>query len=148
DNMSTALEVEKLYAEYSGRVSIYRYSGFHNFLHQRAAYPELYLALRKSCSHFAILDTDERLALFDDGRLKFDKTVVRFVADNDDLPALPGTWIANLPRSDVHFRADQSALASGLVWGKPIVSSRSWVRGSALHNVEFAGLFSVHTPLN
>lgn len=151
DNMSTNDAALSVYEEYRSKVFVVQFSGFHNFLHQRDAYPDLFRALKESCDYFSILDTDERLIIIKDQRWFADAgTVNRFIESNSNVPVFPGTWLANRPGSEELFECglDQENLGAGIIWGKPIFSSKQMVSGSALHNMELREYYRVDTPAN
>lgn len=65
DNQSTDPDVADTFGRFSGDIEPISFKGNHNLIHTAAYFPELYEALRRSSKFLTFLDTDERLALFD-----------------------------------------------------------------------------------
>jgi hypothetical protein len=139
DNMSSDPRVEAIYDKYRSVVSVYRYSEFHNLIHNTHYFPSLYAAIRQSCDHFAFLDTDEHLSCYDGaGRFRLDSTIIPFLDNQKSASILPGTWLQNIDGYTDHFSLyDRSIpLKHGLKWGKPIISTKASFDGMINHNTQ------------
>lgn len=138
DNMSTDQALLDIYAQLESDLLIVRFDGLHDRIHHTQLFAELYTALRRSCEHYAFLDTDENLALYDGGdSFHFGKEIISFLADHKKTMVFPGTWLRNLKGYDNRFILRQSGwptLHYGLQWGKPIISSAFDVSGNINHN--------------
>lgn len=150
DNCSSNPEVLKTYEKYRKEIIIVKFDGFHNDLHDTRKYPELYCALRDSCTFFTFLDTDERLILIDEEKYYTDKKIVEFLEKNRSLDIIPGTWLNNIKASEKIFFLGNSLndLENGLTWGKPLVNTKTQIEGFINHNIHTAQHISAHTPKN
>jgi hypothetical protein len=139
DNMSSDPKVSAIYADISNEAFVIRFSGFQDNVHRTDLFPELYGALRSSCSHFIFLDTDERLTLFD-GRERFcaDPSLITFLKDHSATKVFPGTWLQNVTGYSDRFLLYDPVirLANGLKWGKPIISAACDPGGFINHNTQ------------
>lgn len=150
DNHSSKPEVLKAYEKYRKEIKIIKFDGFHNDIHDTRKYPDLYCALKDSCTFFTFLDTDERLIFIDEKKYYTDKKIIEFLEENKDLDVVPGTWLNNIPASDKIFFLGNSLneLKSGLTWGKPIINAKSQIEGFINHNIHAAQHINTHAPKN
>jgi hypothetical protein len=139
DNMSTESEVSEIYESISHDVQVFRYSGFHNYVHYTDQFPNLYKALQSSCEYFIFLDTDEHLTFFD-GDMKFcaDPTIIPFLQNHPDTNIFPGTWLQNITGYSDRFSLYDPfiPLKTGLKWGKPIIATKCAFEGLINHNTQ------------
>ena len=138
DNHTTDPLVLDYYASLPDEICIFRFSGLHNDIHDRAMYPELHSALLLSTSYFQILDADERLVwLKPDGYLS-DASLVKALMDLQPQEAAFGVWIANIGGQREWFIINpKSVLLSGIQWGKSLFSSQRMMPiGQRLHNCQ------------
>jgi hypothetical protein len=148
DNMSSDVEVLKIYQE-NCDIPVVRYDGFHNHVHNVEIFPDLYQSLRLSCDYFVFLDTDERLALIQDGFFYDDQRIFAYLKSRPDVDCFPGTWLNNSLGCASIFDIgwDKSVLDSGLRWGKPIVRSGASLDHIIMHNSQIPSeLYSPNTP--
>jgi hypothetical protein len=138
DNMSSDLEVLRIYEQFYGKFPIIRYGGFQDMLHQRRVNDKLYQALARSCTYSTLIDTDEFLSLYDGERFLVDSRIVDFVMSSPGTPVLPGTWLDNAPGHNDRFllSSPAAALRRGLKWGKPVVSTGIETPDIVLHNTQ------------
>ena len=136
DNMSSDPELEAEYQDYDTQIKIVRFSGMCDHLHNPRRYPLLYASLRKSCSYYIFLDTDEFL-IWVTPELKYynDIKILDMLADKDYV-LIPATSIINTLGYPNRFgmNSNGSHLASGIKWGKPIVSKELLTESTHLHN--------------
>lgn len=139
DNESTDPDVLRLYERYVERLTVFRFSGFHNHLHDPQMFPEFRSALADSCAYLMFLDSDERLMWVEADRWFTDASVVERITGALDAGGLPGSWIYNAPGSDTVFQLGTNAnwLHEGLRWGKPLLPADYAEPGLILHNIQY-----------
>lgn len=148
DNMSDDPQVLEILERAAQTSCVFRFEGFHNDLHDRAKYPDLFTALSDSSDWYTLLDTDERLIWMEPGgQWLADTRILDKLAARADAPALPGVLIDNFGREPDRFilRPGQDGLESLLRWGKPVINSRARVgAGHKCHNIQFERRLFMH----
>lgn len=140
DNMSVDPIVLNVYAQYANQINIVRFSGFHNNVHRVELNGALYSSLAKASDFFVFLDTDEFLVLFDDDANHYHKSeyLTRYLLENNAAKVFPGTWLYNTNWTFNQFvcGTEQKDLINGVAWGKPIINSKTTLKGYINHNVQ------------
>lgn len=148
DNMSDDPQVLDILARAARTSCVFRFDGFHNDLHDRAKYPDLFAALIDSSHWITLLDTDERLIWMEpNGDWLADARVLDRLAAHADLPALPGVLIDNFARQADRFilRPGDEGLESLIRWGKPVLNTAAPVGpGHKCHNIQFERRLFMH----
>src|SRR4051812_7588655 len=149
DNGSADPNVHSAYERFSDVIELILYNGYHNNLHYTSKFSKLYDALYHSCQYFIFLDTDEFLALFQDGRFYSDGNNPEFLTKRKDFDVFPGTWLYNTDWNATRFICGRDRLISGLKWGKPILRAQAKLNDFINHNVQLdKALCSNGTTLN
>lgn len=144
DNESSDEAVLDVYEELAGifvDITVFKYAGFHNNIHDVGIFSDLYKALRSSCDYYCFLDTDEFLYWVEsDGTYVADETVVQKIVSSNEM-VIPGIWIENhYGFEDVlQFTFGQNRIRSGLKSGKPIISRNAEVNDFINHNIQMPG---------
>lgn len=146
DNRSTMGEVEEIYRLLPSEVVLFSYqddpnNGFHNVIHNRAIFPDLYDAFEASCEFLIWVDTDELLVLLKDDSCLVSKTEFEFALTNREGLSTPSIWVDSIPGSTevCYIGTDWSVLLHGLKWGKPFVPTNFRGEGYLIHNTQFPG---------
>lgn len=151
DNCSDNILVLAKYEKYKDRITIVRFEGFHNNIHQVDKFPELYEALRSSALFYTMLDTDERLVHIDSEKCRADSSILDFLQTNKSQKLIPGTWLSNVKTARNIFTVGTNlkSFKYGLSWGKPIINSTTEVKGFINHNIQSAEyLIGAEPPRN
>ena len=138
DNASTDSEVDVVRSRYEDRVQFHGWTLPHDAVHDATRQRPLYAAVRGSCRHYALHDTDERACWSDGTRLIGGDAFADLLANDDEGRLVhPGLWLENRPGSlDIYFVAE-ARLARCLAWGKPLLGSGIDVGGFVNHNWQF-----------
>lgn len=137
DNGSTNPAVLDFYAQLDPRITVARFSGFHNNIHNVAIFPALYAAIRGSCDYYSFLDTDEYLTHWLDGRIRTQAELLTALPESGST-ILPGMWLYNYPGSTTLFQIDRrgNSISNGVLWGKPIIGASLEIDGFINHNCQ------------
>lgn len=120
--------------KYKSRIMILSYRMYYDSVHTVAGNAALFSALSRNCKYLTILDADEFLVYYEDGRFR-NAGLIDFLASSD-VSAFAGTWIYNCESpvfdagkvsfSDpVLMTISESKLAHGTHSGKAIIKSSS-----------------------
>jgi hypothetical protein len=137
DNFSTKKKCISFYQEILGQTSVFRFEGLHNSAHDTRIFSDFYDAIRDSCKFFIFIDSDEFLFRYFDNRLIADAQISADLAHSNER-VIPCLWVENMPGSDRAFRISESALQSGMRWGKPIVRTSNIPLGYINHNSQIS----------
>jgi glycosyltransferase involved in cell wall biosynthesis len=139
DNGSTDLDVLSIYEKYFPDLLVFQFEGFHNFIHDRKLFPQLYEALAASSEYILFLDSDERLIRIDGDASFSDTSIVDEIRRRKPAAAIPTTWLFNASSSTEVFSIGSHIkyLTNNLKWGKPIRRSSISLPGPLIHNYQF-----------
>ncbi|MEO0465142.1 MAG: glycosyltransferase family 2 protein [Pseudomonadota bacterium] len=152
DNMSNDPLVCRLLAQLARVSTVFRFDAFHDELHKRDRFKDLYAVLEETCDWSILLDTDERLIWIEEGHWSAGQDLPdRLTALAAGAPALPGLLIENHlgQRTHFDFPANPDRLSRVLHWGKPAIASGHGltVTGPQCHNIQFpAAMFDAGVP--
>jgi len=156
DNRSSDPRVLETYRRTKNHVTMFSFSGFHNRIHDRHLFAPLYRALKSSCKHTLVIDTDEFLISIDNDRWAAGAHLADVIAQTDPDKALCIPWVYNHPfsRNLIEIGSDPSVLIKNAQWGKPVVPINYAEDGMRIHNAQFSpdlyswddchGLFLIH----
>lgn len=144
DNMSNDPEMIRALRRLAKVSPVFRFSGFHNRLSDRAAFAPLWHALDDSCQWHIALDADERLAWIEGNLCITDARLVqRLMAATPETKAIPALLLDNVTGTNDrfvipgHYPLDLHLLPCAL-WGKPAIAAGSpWPVGMPIHNIQF-----------
>jgi hypothetical protein len=160
DNGSSDPSVVDILNDLPAEIILFRYNEFHDFIHHRNRFSELYDAIAISAAHYAVIDTDEFLLSVDGNQVIKDGV-------GKALPQLkPGCaqalpWLPNVAGTDRAFVFGNSKTMCNLLrYGKPILPSvppnPKTVDHGIIHNAhvprswyahhQIGGLFVLHLP--
>ncbi|CAO4153986.1 glycosyltransferase family 2 protein [Methylorubrum aminovorans] len=152
DNGSTDPAMLAALTEAAKGSVVFRFSGFHKFIHDRTIFPDLYAALKHSCDHYMFMDSDERLLWTDGETWIADNRILERVAARQSFSILPGIMLDNfaMERDIFHFTGTEPQIRELVLWGKPIVSTAADVGGpDVLHVCQFPASFTaIESPIN
>lgn len=149
DNRSTDPGIYDIYKTLPAETVVFHYdasptNGFHNTIHNRKIFGELYDALAESADHSLLIDSDELLILSSRDRWSTDRSeILRILAEHAGR-ALPTVWLEAIPesRDTCYLGTDIGRILNAVAWGKPIVPTAFSGPGFLLHNGQFpADLF-------
>ena len=137
DNKSTLQKTHEIYNSLDKKLQIFTFDGFHNSIQNYKIHTKFIDSLRESSSSYVILDTDEFLfCIRDDKRWNvfgdIEKIVLSSTAD-----AIPCMWLYNSRVASDQFLSyglTFNVMEQGILWGKPILSSRLKPEQLFLHN--------------
>lgn len=122
DNMSTERSVFDIYQKYKDNIILISFDMYMDCIHMASNFFSLYQYLAKSAKYFTIIDADEFLYLYDQGKLISDDSISRYLCKADKVDFFAPLWLQNIENMDSNFNIDKSSLL--LVNGsKPIVNS-------------------------
>ncbi|MCM8738909.1 glycosyltransferase family 2 protein [Azospirillum sp. A1-3] len=140
DNESTDDEVMSIYKKREGELTVVRFSGLHNRIHDSSLFPELYQSLQKSCQFYCFLDTDEFMMRTDGETWSANYKIIEFLKSNFSSGArvFNTIWLYNQIGSRNIFccGSDPMAMNDGLLHGKPIISSDTVIHEFTNHNMQ------------
>jgi hypothetical protein len=139
DNMSDDPDVLSIYRRYCDVVSIFRFSAHHNHIHHVHIFADLYVSLEKTTGYFIVLDTDERLVLFENDNYYADRRIIEYIQANEGFDFFPGTWLQNTDWDPTILVCGNGewALGNGLAWGKPLLRAKAdHIGGFMNHNIQ------------
>jgi hypothetical protein len=144
DNMSDDSEVLSVYRKYRAQISVVRFAGHYQNVHQTPFFSDLYRSLARSSEYFIFIDTDEYLILMEDSSYYADDRILKFVMDNRNYDLFPSTWLlnANWSPSQFHCGYEPHHLADNLACGKPLIRSNKIPTRYVNHNFQLATLFT------
>lgn len=144
DNNSTDSRVEEIYENCPKEVFIFEYktdskNGFHNNIHCRNVFRGFHEALRASCRHVLMIDTDEFLILAQGDRWSSDRQMLLEMLERHDNRALPTLWLEAIigSRDTCYLGDDDQRIINALAWGKPFAPSGFAHPGVRIHNGQF-----------
>ena len=140
DNCSDDPRVMDIYARYSGKVNLFRFSGNHNDIHGHPRFSLLFKAISKSAQYLAFIDTDERLVHATTERWIASSEICRMLEAREAIGIIPTTWLVNQLNSFDHFEINShESLVANFKMGKPILPVRYVALRPGIHNFQFAG---------
>lgn len=153
DNNSTNPATLNIYERLDEQLVIFTYEsmpgkGDHDVVHSRSLYKDLYIALERSCSHYAFFDTDELLYYCTSERWSVDRSDIFRCLSLNYGKALPTFWLDTLPGTKDKGRLgyQKNDIYNLIAWGKPILPSNCFPQGFLLHNCQYqAELFGHFT---
>jgi tetratricopeptide (TPR) repeat protein len=144
DNSSADSRLLNLYGSMHENIVVFSYSsvlddGFHNVIHSRVAFHQLYSALDASSNHHIFLDADELLILWKNRQWTRDRETILEVLSRHGGRALATAWLETVPLSlsKVFIGPDDSSLRNSIAWGKPLVPAYLTNSGYPIHNGHF-----------
>lgn len=152
DNMSDDPDALRALEAASRESIVFRFAGFHNAIHDRDVFPELYEAVSASCQFFMFMDTDERLVWVEDSKWLAGPELVDKIDSRAPFSILPGILIDNFAlRRDAFVFSGRACDGEAMLrWGKPVLSSHVAVPGvDRIHNSQFPSALLPRTgPIN
>lgn len=137
DNMSEDEDVLAVYQKYFGKVAIFQFSEFHDYIHHTTKFPVLHAALKSSAIFYTIFDSDEFLYFYDKGRFCADTSLVRKLANLSPKRSVPTVWLYTAPGYERRpMCSGRPAFVDGLTWGKTIFRSDAHLSGLVSHNCQ------------
>lgn len=130
---------------------VFRFSGFHNFIHDHGRYPELFEAVRKSANFYFFMDSDERLVWIEEDRWFADERILERLVSKSACNFIPGVILDNFAetKDTFYFSGSDNDNSAALQWGKPIISSGLDIGpGDYIHNCQFPEKFLVNSHGN
>lgn len=123
DNMSDDEHVHSVYRKYKDNILLIKFYGYMDCIHMANKFMRLYETLAASSSFFTIIDSDEYLYLYDDGKLIKDNAIVKFLEANADCNFFAPCWLENKEDNEklLSFNPHNLECFHG---GKPIVNAQ------------------------
>ncbi|UGB24875.1 glycosyltransferase family 2 protein [Methylorubrum sp. B1-46] len=144
DNGSTDERVLEIYRSLPSTVTVFRYqgnvnNGFHNVVHDRGLFRDLYAALAQSCNHSIFIDTDEFIYPVDIATRQWSGELLDEMLEDAQGRAIPTVWVYGAPGwRDITYVGDcMQRFIDGYAWSKPFVPTGYQEPGFRIHNVQF-----------
>jgi hypothetical protein len=96
DNMSDDDYVHSIYRKYRDNIILAKFDVYMDDIHMTSSFAKLYKSLSISTKFFTIIDSDEFLYMYDDGKIVNDNSIVKFINDNNDCNFFAPCWIENI----------------------------------------------------
>jgi hypothetical protein len=155
DNKSETPAVLDIYNTVMSSATVFTYDadkiGFHNNIHDRRTFPQLYESISASCEYLLSVDTDELFYIADESSWTLEKANLESLLDRAQGKAVSTTWVHTTRGSldTFYIGKGPQRLAWDLRWGKPFVPSIFSEPGVRIHNTQFPrGLFDPALGVN
>lgn len=137
DNSSSDPRVIDVYQSFGPKLNWFTFGGHHDKINQMAFFPTLYEGLKDTARFVAFLDMDERLIAFDGSRWSANERIADSLS-TVNASLIPATWLQNAPGRSDAFTMYREQLEWGVLFGKPLVSTRNSELGAyRIHTVQY-----------
>lgn len=144
DNESSDPSVLDIYRGLPDDLVVFAYSaepagGFHNNIHNRELFSDLYVSFRDSCEHVLFVDCDEFLITSNQMEWTSRRDALLAILTKHRGMAVPTAWLDTVPgsRNTVYVGSDGQQVSRWLAWGKPVIPSSFEAPGFLIHNIQF-----------